>query len=66
MSILDAYEARGEARGKAKGYSEKTHQTCINMIQDEFDNETICRVLEVEGTYVDEVREQLKEEEQKS
>ena len=68
MSILDAYEARGEAKGKAEGkaegYSEKTLQTCINMIQDGFDNATICRVLEVDDAYVDEVREQLRDEEQ--
>ena len=59
MSILDACEARGEA----KGYSEKTRQACINMIHDGFDNPTICRILEVEEEYVDEVREQLKREE---
>ena len=63
MSILDAYEARGEARGEAKGYSEKTRQACVNMIQDGFDNPTICRILEVEEAYVDEVRERLKGEE---
>ncbi|MCR9134133.1 MAG: Rpn family recombination-promoting nuclease/putative transposase [bacterium] len=62
MSILDACEARGKAEGKAEGYSEKTLRTCINMIQDEFDNATICRVLEVDDAYVDEVREQLKNE----
>jgi predicted transposase/invertase (TIGR01784 family) len=56
MSILDAYEA--------KGISEKTRQTCINMIHDGFDNPTICRILEVEEEYVDEVREQLKNEAQ--
>ena len=58
MSILDAYEARG----KAVGYSEKTRQTCINMIRKGFDNLTICEVLEVSEAYIDEVREQLKEE----
>ncbi len=66
MSILDAYEARGEARGKAEGYSEKTRQTCINMIRKGFDNITICEVLEVSEDYIDEVQKQLKEEEQKS
>jgi hypothetical protein len=50
MSILDAYEVRGEA----KGYSEKTIQTCINMIRKEFDNLTICEILEVTEEYVDE------------
>jgi predicted transposase/invertase (TIGR01784 family) len=64
MSILDACEARGEAKGKAEGYNEKTRQTCINMIHDGFDNPTICRILEVEEEYVDEVREQLKNEAQ--
>jgi len=64
MSILDACEARGKAKGKAEGYSEKTRQTCINMIHDGFDNPTICRILEVEEEYVDEVREQLKNEAQ--
>ena len=53
MSILDAYEA--------KGISEKPRQACINMIHDGFDNPTICRILEVEETYVDEVRERLKD-----
>ena len=62
MSILDACEARG----KAEGYSEKTLQTCVNMIQDGFDNATICRVLEVEEDYVDEVRERLKNEGQEA
>ena len=60
MSILDACEARG----KAEGYSEKTHQTCINMIQKGFDNPTICEVLEVSEEYVEEVRERLKNEAQ--
>lgn len=58
MSILDACEARGEL----KGSNEKTRKTCINMIQDGFDNATICRVLEVEEAYVEEVRERLKDE----
>lgn len=56
MSILDAYEA--------KGISEKTHQTCINMIRKGFNNPTICEVREVSEEYVDEVREQLKNEAQ--
>jgi len=60
MSILDACEARG----KAEGYSEKMLQTCINMIKDGFDNATICRVLEVDDAYVEEVRERLKNEAQ--
>ena len=34
------------------------------MIHDGFDNPTICRILEVEEEYVDEVREQLKNEAQ--
>ena len=54
---------RLKASGEAKGYSEKTRQTCVNMIQDGFDNPTICRILEVEEEYVDEVRERLRGEE---
>jgi len=70
MSILDAYEARGEAkgeaRGKAKGYSEKTLKTCINMIRDGLDDAVICRVLEVDEDYLEEVREQLERKVQDS
>jgi len=59
MSILDAYEARGETRG----FNEKTRQASINMIHKGFDNLAICEVLEVSEDYVQELRAQLEEQE---
>jgi len=63
MSILDVYEAqgieKGIEKGKAEGESKKTRQACINMINDGFTNEVICRILEVEEDYVEALREEL-------
>ena len=55
MSLLDLYEARGEA----KGISKTIRQSCINMIHEGFANEIICRVLNVDDGYVDALREEL-------
>ena len=63
MSLLDLYEARGEAkgeaRGEAKGISKTIRQSCINMIKKDFDNITICEILNVDDDYVDALREEL-------
>ena len=59
-SLLDLYEARGEAKGEARGISKTIRQSCINMIREGFANEVICRVLNVDDKYVDALREELR------
>ena len=59
MSTLDIFIEKGKAEGKA----EKTYQACCNPIRLSFDNDTICRVLEVDEAYVERMREELLQEE---
>ena len=51
MSLLDLYETRG--------ISKTIRQSCINMIKKDFDNTTICEILNVDDDYVDALREEL-------
>jgi hypothetical protein len=57
MSALDIFIEEGKAKGKAEGKAE----TCRNLIKLGADNEFICQVLEVDESYVERVREELRQ-----
>ncbi len=70
MSTLDIFKTegeqiglqKGEQIGLQKGEDKKTKATCVNMIQLGFDDDTICRVLEVTPEFIAEVRKELAED----
>ena len=45
-------------------YSENTVNTCLNGILSKFEHAAICRTLEADEAYMEEVRGQLKDQEQ--
>ena len=53
MSILEAREAKGEARA--------IRQTCIRMMEKGFDDAEIRELLDVDDDYLDALRDELKD-----
>ncbi len=74
MSVLDIYEKRGEQKGEQigiqkgeqigiqKGERHKAYLACRNMILKGFDNNVISEVLEVDESFVHQVRAELAKE----
>lgn len=62
MSVLDWYEKRGMERGMERGEHLKAHIACRNMILKGFDNSVISEVLEVDESFVHQVRAEMAKE----
>lgn len=62
MSVLDWYEKRGIERGIERGKATALLTACRNMIQEGFNNEVIGKVLEVDVSYVEQIRTEIAKE----